>query len=211
MSPVAESPEADTSAPPPPPIVLHFRKSCSGGPLIDTTQFPDTIDDTTPSTVAKKLVNELLNASHKPEKILARLGALHGDEMVITHGGNTFTIKLPQLRKASDLENLFPILSAAIGCCQNLFCLDMIGKDCQICDLKSPSPTKRKLPEQEAATSTTPADTSNLSESPVSSLNKVPTQEWGIEEVIQFIESTDPCLGVHADLFRKHVSITFSK
>lgn len=69
-----------------------------------------------------------------------------------------------------------------------------------------PPPTKRKPPaEQEAATSTTPAD-APLSESSVATLNKTPTQEWGIEEVIQFIESADPCLGVHADLFRKHVS-----
>lgn len=72
-----------------------------------------------------------------------------------------------------------------------------------------PPPTKRKPPpEQEAATSTTPTD-APLSESPVNTLNKTPTQEWGIEEVIQFIESADPCLGVHADLFRKHVSFSF--
>lgn len=77
-------------------------------------------------------------------------------------------------------------------------------KDCTSCDVK-PTPVKRKPPpEQEAATSTTPGDTSTP-ESPLTSLNKIPTQEWGIEEVIQFIESTDSCLGVHADLFRKHV------
>lgn len=83
-------------------------------------------------------------------------------------------------------------------------------KDCPSCDVKSASPAKRKAPEQEAATSTTPAEPSSLAESPVASLSKIPTQEWGIEEVIQFIESTDPCLGVHADLFRKHVSIHYS-
>lgn len=74
-----------------------------------------------------------------------------------------------------------------------------------------PPPAKKKKPpaEQEAATSTTPTD-APLTESPLASLNKTPTQEWGIEEVIQFIESTDPCLGVHADLFRKHVSLKIS-
>lgn len=30
--------------------------------------------------------------------------------------------------------------------------------------------------------------------------------EWVIEEVVQFIMSTDPALAVHADVFRKHVS-----
>lgn len=30
--------------------------------------------------------------------------------------------------------------------------------------------------------------------------------EWTIEEVIQYITSTDPGLAVHADLFRTHVS-----
>lgn len=75
-----------------------------------------------------------------------------------------------------------------------------------MCDARPP-PTKRKPPaELEAATSTTPAD-APLLESPVATLNKTPTQEWGIEEVIQFIESADPCLGVHADLFRKHVRV----
>lgn len=83
----------------------------------------------------------------------------------------------------------------------------MARSECSNCDNRPP-PVKRKPPaEQEAATSTTPADTASLSESPLASLNKTPTQEWGIEEVIQFIESTDPCLGVHAELFRKHVSI----
>lgn len=84
--------------------------------------------------------------------------------------------------------------------------LDANRRECPSCDVRPP-PTKRKPPpEQEAATSTTPADASSLSESPLATLNKTPTQEWGIEEVIQFIESADPCLGVHADLFRKHVS-----
>lgn len=83
--------------------------------------------------------------------------------------------------------------------------LDASTKECNNCNLKPP-PAKKKPPaELEAATSTTSTDVP-LSESPVASLNKTPTPEWGIEEVIQFIESADPCLGVHADLFRKHVS-----
>lgn len=85
--------------------------------------------------------------------------------------------------------------------------LESSRRECSHCEARPP-PTKRKATaEQEAATSTTPADTP-LSESPVTTLNKTPTQEWGIEEVIQFIESADPCLGVHADLFRKHVSLS---
>lgn len=85
-------------------------------------------------------------------------------------------------------------------------------KECSVCEVKAePPPPKRKPPEQEAATSTTPAEPSNISESPNGSLCKLPVPEWGIEEVIQFIESTDACLGVHADLFRKHVSIVFVK
>ncbi|XP_056644274.1 polycomb protein Scm [Diorhabda sublineata] len=204
-SEVIQSPEADTSAPPPPPIVIQFRKNCSGGPLIDTTLFPMSVEDSTPSDLAKKLINQVLNASHKSETILARLGALRGEEMVITHEGSTYTIKLPQLVKASDLEGVFHTLEQALGCCRNLFGLEQTVKDCSACDLKAvPTPPKRKPPEQEAATSTTPAEPSNSSESPVLSLNKIPTGEWGIEEVIQFIESTDPCLGVHAELFRKH-------
>lgn len=84
--------------------------------------------------------------------------------------------------------------------------LEQVVKDCPACDVKVAPPPKRKPPEQEAATSTTPAEPSNISESPVASLSKIPVPEWGIEEVIQFIESTDPGLGLHADLFRKHVS-----
>lgn len=83
--------------------------------------------------------------------------------------------------------------------------LEATVKECSNCELKPP-PIKKKPPaELEAATSTTPTE-SPLSENQVPSLSKLPTQEWGIEEVIQFIESSDPCLGVHADLFRKHVS-----
>jgi hypothetical protein len=56
------------------------------------------------------------------------------------------------------------------------------------------------LAELEAATSTT------HSEAPP----KTPADpsEWSIEDVIQHIAFIDPALGVHADLFRKHVSGT---
>lgn len=37
---------------------------------------------------------------------------------------------------------------------------------------------------------------------------KGPANDWSIEEVIQFITATDPALAVHADLFRKHVSLS---
>lgn len=52
--------------------------------------------------------------------------------------------------------------------------------------------------EMEAATSTT------QSESPP----KLPPDpsDWSIDDVIQHIAFTDPALGSHADLFRKHVS-----
>lgn len=56
------------------------------------------------------------------------------------------------------------------------------------------------LAELEAATSTT------HSEAPP----KTPADpsEWSIEDVIQHIAFIDPALGVHADLFRKHVSFS---
>lgn len=80
--------------------------------------------------------------------------------------------------------------------------------ECSRCnEIRSPPAKRKPPPEQEAATSTTPAD-APLTESPVerASSTKAPTHEWTIEDVIQFIEEADPCLGVHADLFRKHVS-----
>lgn len=48
--------EADTSAPPPPPITVYFFKNCLGGQLVDSTRLPTSIEDTSVSTVAKKLV-----------------------------------------------------------------------------------------------------------------------------------------------------------
>lgn len=41
---------------------------------------------------------------------------------------------------------------------------------------------------------------------PITPLPKGPANEWTIKEVIQYITATDPALGVHANLFRKHVS-----
>lgn len=202
-----QSPEADTSAPSPPPISIYTHKNCLGGPYIDVTQLSSTIEDTSLVAVTKKLISDILGASNKPETILARLGNLRGEEMSITHNDNTFTIKLPVLVKNADLTNVFNTLGTTLGCCQHLFSLDSTQKECSNCEHKPP-PVKKKPPaELEAATSTTLTDTP-LAESPVASLNKMPTQEWGIEEVIQFIESADPCLGVHADLFRKHVRIS---
>ncbi|XP_022905806.1 polycomb protein Scm [Onthophagus taurus] len=197
-----QSPEADTSAPPPPPIVVHLYKTCLGGPLFDATLLKPSVEDQSPVGVAKKLIAEIMRTSHKAETILARLGALRGDEMVITHEGSTYTIKLPVLTGKSDLENVFEALSTSLGCCSNLFALQRSNIECKNC-VSKPPPAKRKQAEQEAATSTTVTDAS-IVESPLTALNRTPTQEWGIEEVIQFIECTDPCLGTHADLFRKH-------
>lgn len=200
-----QSPEADTSAPLPPPITIYFKNDCIGGALLDTGLLPVSVEDATPITLTKSFINKILSASHKPEAVLARLGALRGDEMAITYLGTTYTIKLPQVLKPLDLESVFQAVVSTLGCCHNLFSLDSVKKECNSCDVK-PSPAKRKPPaEQEAATSTTPGDnTSTMSESPLTNLAKIPTGEWGIEEVIQFIESIDTCLGVHADLFRKH-------
>lgn len=116
-----QSPEADTSAPPPPPINIYVHKTCLGGPLIDVTQLSASVEDTTPIAVAKKLVSDILLASGKAETVLTRLGALRGEEVAISHGGTTYTIKLPTLNKASDLDNLFSSLATSLGCCQQLF------------------------------------------------------------------------------------------
>lgn len=54
--------------------------------------------------------------------------------------------------------------------------------------------------ELEAATSTT------QSESSANRSSSTEPAEWTIEDVIHYIAITDPGLGQHADLFRKHVS-----
>ncbi|XP_029177478.1 polycomb protein Scm [Nylanderia fulva] len=57
---------------------------------------------------------------------------------------------------------------------------------------------RKSVPEFEAATSTTQSE---------SSANRIPSTEpaeWTIEDVIHYIAITDPALGQHADLFRKH-------
>ncbi|XP_011262299.1 polycomb protein Scm isoform X1 [Camponotus floridanus] len=57
---------------------------------------------------------------------------------------------------------------------------------------------RKSVPELEAATSTTQSE---------SSANRIPSTEpaeWTIEDVIHYIAITDPALGQHADLFRKH-------
>lgn len=68
--------------------------------------------------------------------------------------------------------------------------------------LSSSTPAKqlrKSLPELEAATSTTQPD------HPSQRIATTEPGEWTIEDVIHFIEVTDPALGVHAELFRKHV------
>lgn len=57
--------------------------------------------------------------------------------------------------------------------------------------------------ELEAATSTTQPD--NL----VHRITTAEPSDWTIEDVIHFIGVTDPTLGQHADLFRKHVHFIF--
>jgi hypothetical protein len=77
--------------------------------------------------------------------------------------------------------------------------------------LVSGTPTSSLLltPQQ----SPVPAAEQQLQQSPYSStptqlLPKGQTTDWTIEDVIQFIAITDPTLAIHADLFRKHVSVS---
>ncbi|XP_043267271.1 polycomb protein SCMH1 [Venturia canescens] len=56
----------------------------------------------------------------------------------------------------------------------------------------------RSVPELEAATSTT------QSESPATRISSTEPAEWTIDDVIHYISTTDPALGIHADLFRIH-------
>lgn len=51
-----------------------------------------------------------------------------------------------------------------------------------------------------------PTKESQSPSKPIIPLPKGPANEWTIKEVIQYITATDPALGVHASLFRKHVS-----
>lgn len=73
----------------------------------------------------------------------------------------------------------------------------------------------------EPASSTTPCDPQTAENrappSPVAASPPAPPRpappsqapsEWSIDEVIDFIAASDPGMAVHADLFRKHVSIT---
>lgn len=206
--------EADTSAPPPPPVAIHIDRRCAGSALVDTSRMPVTCEDATASGAARKLVQLLLAASPAPDTLLGRLGALRGDELPVSHRGATYNVKLPPLAKAADVGPALAALSTALGLCPNMFTMGTearVGECTRCSDPPTPPPPKRKPPppaEQEAATSTTPAE-APLAESPVSAA-KPPTHEWSIEDVIQFIEEADPCLGVHADLFRKHVSVVDS-
>lgn len=210
VSEVVQS-EADTSASSLPPTFIYLRRLCNGGPVINTTMLPTAIEDTSLQALERKVVEQLLSASNQSPKVLARLQNISGiEDIEINHKGDTHTIQLPKLNSVSDFESVFQSISQALECCQNLFSLEEPLKDCSLCEIKetprAPA-VKRKSPEQEPATSTTPAGPScstSVSSPPTASLSKIPIQEWGIEEVIQFIESTDPCLGVHAELFRKH-------
>ncbi|XP_011311114.1 polycomb protein Scm isoform X2 [Fopius arisanus] len=68
-------------------------------------------------------------------------------------------------------------------------------------DIVAPSAAKQQrksIPELEPATSTTQPEAVS------SRITSTEPAEWTIEEVIHYIAITDPALGVHADLFRKH-------
>ncbi|XP_050299578.1 polycomb protein Scm-like isoform X1 [Anthonomus grandis grandis] len=205
--------EADTSASSLPPTVIYFRRNCNGGGVINTATLPISLDDVSVMALQKKFLEELFKASNEPDKLLDRLQTLNGEEFEIHFKGDTHILTVPKATSASDLENLFQLVSQALECCQNLFGIEEPAKDCTLCEIKEtprvPAIKRKAPPEQEPATSTTtttPVGPSSSTATPPATVNlsQIPIQEWGIEEVIQFIESTDPCLGAHAELFRRH-------
>lgn len=51
----------------------------------------------------------------------------------------------------------------------------------------------------------TPVKETHSPPNPTTAIPRGPA-EWNIEQVIQYITLQDPALGIHASLFRKHVS-----
>lgn len=210
VSEVVQS-EADTSAPLLPPVFIHFHRTCSGGSLINSATLPANLEDVSMVALQKKFLEQLLSSSNQPDNALNRLRTLEGEDVEINYKEDVYTVQIPKASSPAELEKMLKRVSQAVGCCQNLFSLEESQKDCSLCEIKEtprvPAVKRKTPPEQEPATSTTSAGSSSSVASPPPAnpnLNKIPIQEWGIEEVIQFIESTDPCLGVHAELFRKH-------
>ncbi|XP_066245660.1 polycomb protein Scm-like isoform X1 [Euwallacea similis] len=209
VSDVVQS-EADTSASSLPATFIYFHRNCNGGTLINTALLPVSLDDVSMLTLQKKFLEQLLTASSQPDVVMSKLQTLTGDDIDINFKGDIQTLQLPKVNTVYDLENMLQQVSQTLQCCPNLWALEESSKACSSCEIKetprAPA-VKRKAPEQEPATSTTFAgSSSSLTSPPAANINlgKVPIQEWGIEEVIQFIEATDPHLGVHAELFRKH-------
>lgn len=63
---------------------------------------------------------------------------------------------------------------------------------------------EQSQPTQQQAQHNTPVMAQQTITSPAL---RTPTTDWGIEDVITFISATDPSLSIHAELFRRHVSI----
>ncbi|ENN80368.1 hypothetical protein YQE_03203, partial [Dendroctonus ponderosae] len=200
--------EADTSASSLPPTVINFQRQCNGGSLINPANLPASLENVSMATIQKKFVEQLLYASNQPEDLLVSLRTLIGEDFEINFKGGVHVLQLPKANSVADIETMFSMISETVQCCRNLFSLEEPQGECSLCEIKATArAVKRKFPpEQEPATSTTPASSTATPPAPPPSCNlgKIPIQEWGIEEVIQFIDSTDPCLGVHAELFRKH-------
>lgn len=88
-----------------------------------------------------------------------------------------------------------------------------------VSDIESTEDQEERVSSTTAAANTTTTTTTTGSASlsftgvatpsPGSRLPTGPPQEWSVEGVIKFIADTDPALAVHAELFRKHVSLSF--
>uniref|UniRef100_A0A1B0D2L2 Uncharacterized protein n=1 Tax=Phlebotomus papatasi TaxID=29031 RepID=A0A1B0D2L2_PHLPP len=156
------------------PVTVHFHTRCKGGPFINSSRLPSMVTAPSHSTLAKLCLQEILAASTNTSQMSQLLFALEGEVHIVTAAGKNFTVKIPShLRKKGNtaMAEFLETLCSTAKSCSNLITLEPGPDHCSNCaqppkrtsetESIAPgpmSPKRKRVAEQETATSTTTND-----------------------------------------------------
>ncbi|XP_078187520.1 polycomb protein SCMH1 isoform X6 [Callithrix jacchus] len=227
-SPTTSTPEPDTSTVPQdaatipssamhaPTVCIYLNKNGSAGPHLDKKkiqQLPDHFGPARASVVLQQAVQACIDCAYHQKTVFSFLKQGHGGEVISGETfilGNTLSRSLEphsdSMDSASNTTNLvstsqrhWPLLPS---CGLPTSTASAVRRLCSRGVLKGSN--ERRDMESFWKLNRSPGPDRYLESRDASRLSGRDPSSWTVEDVMQFVRETDPQLGPHADLFRKH-------
>lgn len=135
------------------PVTIHFHAKCRVGSFIDRSRIRPMITAPNHKTLAKLILQEILNSCYDTTQLAPRFLALDGEVNVVAAGSKNFTVKIPSSNSISDAEFLqfVNVICGACEACPHFMTLESGSDKCDNCFKQEQLHDEKKIKEIEEA------------------------------------------------------------